>query len=295
MGLALARIAARRLPARRLAPLERIGTRLLYQAIPGLRAALLDNAARLAGPGSTIAERRRLAQATLANFARFALGVLAPSSPGEDPAIEVVGEPHFREAKAAGRGVLGVSLHMGNYEAAPAALARVIEPVAILYQTDPSGVFERARSALRTRWGVEEIALDRSPWFAVRVRAVLRRGGMVLVAGDFGHPPRPGEPRRVVPFLGDPAPFPLWPVRLSVASGAPILPCCLVRVPGAGLRLEVDPPIFPEPGDDPERIHDRLVGFLEAALRRHPDQWLIVHRYWDPGACRIPAKGRGER
>ncbi|MBI4617650.1 MAG: lysophospholipid acyltransferase family protein, partial [Planctomycetes bacterium] len=306
-GFALAGAFAAALSPSWLLALGRLGALALYAAMPDLAAALRDNARRILGPGSSRPARGALARGVLASFARFALEVVLSSRRPQER-VECPGaKEHFERARAAGKGIVCATLHMGNYEVGPVFLAGLeraratadrdrddaratpdkVRPLAILYSGDPVPSFERARSRFRGVPGLEEIAIDRTPFFGVRVLSILRQGGLVLLAGDIGDPKlEMGELARV-PFFGEPAPFPIWPARLSIASGAPILPSFCVRA-GGGYRLEVEPPIFPGAFEDPRELLARLVAVFEEKVRRYPDQWLVIHRYWrDPSGYRF--------
>lgn len=276
LGLALAGLLAQVVPPARLAQLGRGAAPLMLGTLPGLRADLLANARRLL-PDASPPARERLAREVIASFARFVCELAGPELPADEAMFERMrGREHFDRAAALGKGVIGVSLHMGHYEVGPQLLARRLQPLLVLYESDPSGVFEWLRNRRRAGSGVRGIAIDRSPWFGVEALSALRAGGMVLVAGDLGH----GRARGVeADFLGGRAGFADWPLRLARSSGAPLLPCFIVRERGR-YELLIEPPIIPRECEAPEELLTRLVPVFEAMVRRYPEQWLIIHRYW---------------
>ncbi len=281
-GLATARLSSDWLPVRWLHAMGRAAAPLMYHLIPPLRRALQDNARHLLGPAASVAQRRRLGIAVLANFARFTIELLTTHRvlPVDDRLFEgMIGQPHYRQAVAAGKGVIAVTLHLGNYEAGPMLLTRLHQPIALVYSRDPSGTFEQARSRRRQARGIVEIAIDKSPFFAVEALATLRRGGMVLAAADDGFGSGRGK---LFDFLGGMAPFLTWPAKLSVSSGAPLLPCFIVRRPNGEYQLEIAPPLFPQADTDAVEMTSRLLPVFTNVLSRFPEQWLIVHRYWKP-------------
>ncbi len=283
LGLGLLRVCGAVLPAAWLDALSRAGTRALLRLAPRLRAALGDNASHLLGARATPAEREALSLAVLRSFARFATEIV--SSPGaalDGLSVEdVTGREHYERAAAAGRGVIGVTLHMGNYEAGALLLARVAAaPVAIVYTRDPTGLFERTRSRLRRAHGVREVEVGGSrPLFALELLDVLRRGGAALLAGDLGFEAEGAGGASLYPFLGGRAPFLALPARLALATGAPLLPCFCLR-DRRRLRLEIAPPIFPAEAGSADAAMARLLAVFVEYVRRYPDQWLIVHRYF---------------
>lgn len=278
-GLGLAIALAARVPPRWLIALGRAVAPLLLALIPSLRADLAANARRVLGRDSPIERRRALARGTLAHFARFVIELASPA-PAVDARLfaEMEGRAHVDRARAMGKGIVAVSLHLGNYEAGSALLAQMEDaPVAIVYARDPSGLFDALRSRRRGAGGLIEIATDGSMFHGARALAVLRAGGMVLAAGDLGAPGLRGRSHR---FFGGTASFAELPLALALATGAPLLPCFVVRR-GRAYHLQVWPPIVPAPGDDADRLLDALVPIFERVIARDPAQWLVVHRYWD--------------
>ena len=257
----------------------RLGVAIMWHVLPGLRAALRENAAHLLGPESTPEQRTALGREVLRNFARFFVEILAAPKTYPDPDAffeRTQGKDHALSAHGKGKGVIGITLHMGNMELGCQMLTRMFAPVAVVYRRDPYGLVEAMRSGKRRDHRVEEIATNDSPMFGVRVLAILKEGGFVLTSGDLGAPEEGGV---AYPFLDGTARFFAWPARLSKASGAPIVPCFVVREDGHYVpRLE--PPIHPEDHEDATSIMKALVAVYEDYVRRYPDQWLILHKYW---------------
>ena len=278
LGFGLTRVLGAVLPRDWFLALGRACLRAGLARAPRLREALLDNAAHLLGPGADERARFDLALEVLASFMRFTVEMLAPPAPRPLREDEMVGREHWERAAAAGRGIVMTTLHMGNYELGAALLARLGREVALVYTPDPTGVFERARGRRRRADRVREIAIGRSPLFAIEVLAVLRRRGIVLLAGDLGFEADARAGAEVLPFLGGRAPFLALPARAAVASGAPVLPCFIVRDRPGRYRLEMAAPIFPDGGK--EDIMKRLVSVFEEYVRRYREQWLVIHRYW---------------
>ena len=85
------------------------------------------------------------------------------------------------------------------------------------------------------------------------------------------------------PFFGRPAHTPVGPVRLAMRTGAPLVPMALYRE-GEGYHLVVQPPIpLPDTGDREADLREgvaRCNRTLEALIRRHPEQWVWMHRRW---------------
>jgi KDO2-lipid IV(A) lauroyltransferase len=274
---ALLVLAAQSLPFGVAARLSAAVSRAVYVFFPGIRAGLLANAARILGPGSTPAERARLARGVLASFARFLTELVTPpaKAPGRDVLETATGREHFEAAAAPGKGVIAVTLHMGNYEVAAMGIASLLPNVAVVYNRERVRFLEGVRSRRRREARLDEIVIDDSRFFALEALRRLREGGIVLLACDQVES-RDGER---FPFLHGEAAFPLWAARLSAASGAAILPAFAVRDAEGRHRLRLEAPVF-SAGREPRAVMEDLVRVFERCVREHPEQWLMIRPFW---------------
>jgi len=279
---ALAVVLGRVLPARWLLRLATHASRATYALFPGVRRNVLENARHVLGADSSHSDRARLARAMLASFARFIVEWVAPRcAVGAETIFERFdGREYFDAATAGGRGVVAVTLHMGNYEIPGRELAALGRDVAVVFNRERVSFLERLRSRTRREKRLDEIVIEESRFFGIDVMARLRRGGIVLIAGDQVGAP---EAARFA-FLDGAAAFSLWPARLARAAGAALLPSFCWRDANGALRLTIEPPI--EAADrDVREVTAELVAVLASWLRRYPEQWLMVHDFWDtPGA-----------
>jgi KDO2-lipid IV(A) lauroyltransferase len=88
----------------------------------------------------------------------------------------------------------------------------------------------------------------------------------------------PGQKGSKMPFLHGHLMLPTGPLKLALASGAPIIPIFALRAPSGKIRIHVEPAIWP--ADSSESPHPALVQFatvLEKYVRAYPDQWLLFH------------------
>ena len=246
---------------------------------PVLRTTTLANAARLLGPESTPAQREALARAVISNFWDFvcdigaAIGRARPELLGRIEAIE--GHKNYMDARRDRRGAIIVTAHMGSFEVGMAALLEHETKVHVLFRRDDLGQFEKTRSALRKQLGVCEACVEDGLAVWMDLRAALARDEVVLIQGDRVLPGQKGEP---VPFLGGHMMLPIGPVKLALATGAPIIPIFSVRGAAGVVRLFVEDAIHVE-----DNAHDtllRIAGVIENYVRRFPDQWLVFHRPW---------------
>jgi phosphatidylinositol dimannoside acyltransferase len=254
---------------------------LVFRVSPTVRRGTLANARRLLGPDSSETVRAALAQAVVANFYRFCCDVAyAAAGASEDDLVRqiesVEGAEHFQAARAAGKGLVVVTAHMGSFEVGIAALKREVPRVHVVFRRDSAGRFERQRAALRNRLGVVEVPVDEGWTLWMRLRDALLAGEAVVLQADRVMPGQKGRP---VPFLGGMMLLPTGPAKLAAMTGAPIVPVFTIRAPSGRVRVMIEPPIVVSPGED-EIALGKIAAVLERYVKTYPEQWLMLQPAW---------------
>lgn len=199
--------------------------------------------------------------------------------------VRIDGLDRMRQGIGEGKGAIGVTAHLGNYELAAAVLALLGVPVAAAVLTHQNPRVDRFFTRQRARVGVHSIpiqAIGRKAFFEAALQALRRNQVLGLVADRdfFNH-------GITLPFFGKPTPIPTGPAAFSCRTGAPIVPSFLVREPDGAYRLVFEEPIRC-PADLPreEAIRWATQAFLrvmEGYIRRYPTQWYIFHQeFWKP-------------
>lgn len=266
-------------PGRRLLP-PAIGT--LAWAIDGRhRWVALENLA-LAMPELPAARRRRISRGCYRNLASALVDLLVTARQDATrlrARYEVEGLELLEEAEAAGRGVIMMSAHLGNWEAAAQFLALHGRPMAVVARPLDDPALERELRSMRERWG--NTSIPKRGGVRQMMRALGRGGRLGLLVDQRVHP-NEGKP---YPFFGQPAYTTPLLANLALRTGAPIVPCFGLPEDGwRRCRVIFRPPLWPE-GDarDPEAVDaltSRALRVLEAEIRRTPEQWLWLHRRW---------------
>jgi lauroyl/myristoyl acyltransferase len=246
-----------------------------------MRENTLCNARRLLGCAASHAEHRELARSIIGNFYDFICDVGRSVGQSREQMLERIegteGHENYLAARAAGKGAIVVTAHMGSFEVGIVALLEHEKRLHVVFRKDAYGLFERTRSALRQRLGVNEVSVDEGLEVWVRLRDALKNNEVVLVQGDRV---MPGQRGSRTALMGGHVMLPTGPAKLALASGAPIIPIFSVRKPDGRIRLFVEPPIWVQSERDVEPALAKLAAILEAYLRRFPDQWLMIHRAW---------------
>jgi len=237
---------------------------------------------KVACPELTPAELRKLSWLNFRNHAKaYADLMMLPRMNVEAmrPLLHVKGWEHLEKARAAGKGVMVVSCHMGSYEVVSAIWSATLAPVSFFAEeVEPRALFEWYRET-RARLGISVLTLHFSG--LRKVTQALQDQEMVITAIDRDITGT-GD---IMPFFGRPAPIPLGPAAIALRLGTPILPVCVYRLPDDTYQAEgVAPLIAESTGDaraDEVRVTQQLLRHIEEFIRRHPDQWHVPHRIWE--------------
>ncbi len=252
----------------------------------------LDNLA-LAFPELDEVHQRQILQASLRHWTQTAIELAACAegvmTPGElARRVDIEGLDHLDRALAAGRGVIALTAHFGNFSWIVLALAARGYPAAAVYK-EASDFAPDFFGKIMLHHGVTPIRVitrERSGLARPILRA-LHEGRIVLMNMDQST--ANGLP---IPFFGRPAWTPIGPVVLARRSGAPIVPM-FMHHQGAGHRLVIQPPYpLSRQADKEAALREdvqRLSEVIEQAVRAAPDEWYWVHRRWKRPAHAIEA------
>lgn len=253
--------------------------RLLARTLAAERRAVRRNLGRvLAGAAPAVIEAR--VGETFANFGAFFADLLTLNRrPGTDLGAYVAsaeGEHHLDGAIAAGRGVVLLTAHLGNWEFAGRLLSsRSGRTAHVVLSAEQDAALERY---LRLDGPRLRFVTRRHATSTLGLVAALRRGELVAMQADR---PSGGRGDAIVPFFGEPAAFPLGPFVLARAIGAAVIPAFCVMAPGGRYRLEIDAPIWVKPGEEQGGLAT-VVAALERVIRAHPTQWFNFYDAWSP-------------
>jgi Kdo2-lipid IVA lauroyltransferase/acyltransferase len=191
--------------------------------------------------------------------------------------VEIAGLEHYRDALADGRGALLVTGHFGNWELLGPRLAGEGLDVTFLAKPQSNARAERLLSQTRAQAGMRVIPTGGA---FRELQARLARGETIGMVVDQDA----GPSGCFVPLLGRPASFHRGMARLSLQTGAPVVSGFIFRLPDGRHRLEMGPPIRPEPGLGEAaavgRLTETFAQRLEAAVRRAPELYVWTHRRW---------------
>lgn len=176
-------------------------------------------------------------------------------------------------ATAAGRPVILVSGHFGNYEAARAALVARGFTIGGLYRPMHNPYFNAHYIRTMEAFGGPVFPQGRAGT-AGFVRH-LKSGGLLVLLFDQN------APGAQIEFLGHSAQTALSAAELALRYGADLVPFYGIRrADGLTFDVVLEAPI---PPSTPLEMTTALTRSLEARIEANPEQWFWVHRRWKMG------------
>ena len=204
---------------------------------------------------------------------------------------EVAGTEHFRASHAAGKGVVLLTAHAGNFELGGLLLKLWDMRIHTVYKPDRFEAVERLRNQIRSSGGVVGIPVGGSGFATLPLVKVLREGGLVGMQGDRDF----SMNGLAVPFFGREAFFPRGPWELAAMTGAAVV-TCLFHTDEEGRfharffeAIQVNPARSQRMASIEAGIRT-YVAQLEAIVRAHPDQWYCFYPFWDDPLRKPPAQ-----
>jgi KDO2-lipid IV(A) lauroyltransferase len=190
------------------------------------------------------------------------------------------GREHAEAALAKGRGVLVLGGHFGSWELALASGTPHRYNIGIVFKEIKGALGQYAIDRIRGTHGVLGIPRRNSIFQILRQ---LRKNGMIGFVLDQNVTADEGV---FVEFFGRQACTMPGLAVIAQRTGAPVVPVVFYRDPGLRRHhIEFLPELPWEeiPGNPEETLRlntARYTKVLEEFVRRHPDQWMWLHKRW---------------
>jgi len=203
--------------------------------------------------------------------------------------VVIQNEETFKRLIAEDRGAIIVGAHLGAWELFGMVLSHLGAPPHVAYRRMNNPFMDRFLRKRRARFG--QTMIERTGALRPLLRILRKRGYTVFLVDQ--------HLRRNwlwVPFFGRPASTTPGPAMLALATGAPLICMCNVRLPGVyRFELAFSDPIRPvSTGDrraDVQRITEEISRTLEEFVRKTPNQWLWMHKRWRKPPPEAAAEG----
>ncbi len=253
---------------------------MAFQLMGKVRFKALNNLERAWGNKLTFREKSGIARRCFINYGRSALDIMRIQHHYDQikPNIEVEGLHHFVNAYERGRGIIGFTGHIGNFELLAAYVAREGYKTAVIGRELYDKRLDRLLVQNREAMGMVNVYSSSSP---KKILDLLRRGFVFGILIDTDSFRVAGE---MMPFFGRPAKTPIAPTQLGLAAKAAFVPSYCLCLPDGRYKIVFEEELVPDSYDRSRenvyRFTCRMNTVLEKIIRRYPDQWIWMHNRW---------------
>jgi Kdo2-lipid IVA lauroyltransferase/acyltransferase len=251
--------------------------RLAPRLLRGRQELVLRNLRR-SFPEKSEEDRREIARRCWEHFAGMVLRFIRRTGGRGRPAFDIRGREHVERLLARGKGIVMVTAHYGDWEAAISAFTEVTVPVVVVARRLDNRMLERDLYSERLQSNVEVVDRRRAARPLLRT---IEAGGIVVLLVDQAVKPREGV---LVPFLGRPAWTTPAAARLVLRSGAGLLFVFCEPKGAEEVLIEMTTPIL---GDEltpeeatVEALTERVNQVISDRIRQAPHLWLWMHDRW---------------
>ncbi len=260
-----------------------LGRRLgrLWAGIDARHLAIASDNLRRAFPEWDEARVQCTARGVYAHFGTVILDLLWMEGRSADELLahaDIEGVEHLQRARAAGRGVLAPSGHVGNWEFQAVASVPLVGGVASIARPLDNPALDRRLVALRTSTGNSVIYKQKALAQAIRT---IREGGILAVLIDQNVLEKDGI---FVRFFGRPAATTTVAAALALKTGCAIVPGRCTLQQNGRYRMVYGPPVewtgSGRRDEDIAALTQQLTSVIEGWVREAPEQWLWLHRRW---------------
>jgi lauroyl/myristoyl acyltransferase len=195
--------------------------------------------------------------------------------------INYIGEDILQDALNEKRGIILLTLHMGNWEIGGIAMSeRGITPPTVAYFPDSHDLIEHQRNRFRDIGNANHIELREDRFSAIKLFRVLQEGGIIAIQGDRLQYDSGVE----MSMFGHTANFPKGPVMLASAADALIVPTFMVMEGYNTYTIYIEKPIeikvYSGRDDTLKNNLKEIIIVFEKYIRRYPDQWYTFMPFW---------------
>ena len=255
---------------------------LAYRVLAKYRNITLDNLRSVFKSEKSDTEIRQIAGDVFCNIGRTTAEYLGSQKLNKKSIIQLVedkGTDNLKRVFSEGKGVIGITGHIGNWEMAAAYIVALGFNVVVIARRIYYPPYNKFLVSLRNAKGVEMLYRDDKN-ILKKCLEVLRSNKLLAILPDQDVDSVNGV---FVDFFGRPAYTPAGPVKLAMLSGAPIMPMFMVRKNG-GFRYIAEEPIYVEKSSDRKQDIIKYTqiwsGVFEKYIREYPSQWAWMHKRW---------------
>jgi len=194
--------------------------------------------------------------------------------------VSIEGKDNLDRALAAGRGVILVSAHFGNFPLLLGRLAVEGYRAGGIMKPMHDARMEKVFLEKRKKFGVRTIYSQPRNTCVNESISALRNNELLFIPIDQNF----GTGGVFVDFFGQKAATATGPVILAQRTKAALIPCFILRQPQDKHRIIFEPELKLEEGKDAQEVIlvniQRLTDIIESYIRKYPAEWGWIHRRW---------------
>ncbi len=185
--------------------------------------------------------------------------------------IEMHGLENLKRAKEAGRGVILLTAHAGNWELMALKYSRDVEKAGVVARPLNNPFLNRVVENSREKFGNEIIPKGGA---LKKLLRLLKQGGTAGVLVDQAVIKEEGL---IIKFMGRGAWTSRMPYLLAKRTGAAVIPA-FIRRTDKGHEITIYPEV--DISGTEEEVLGRFNAAVEAHIKANPAEWLWLHKRW---------------
>lgn len=272
------------LPLRTTYRLATICADIFYAVSAKDRRAVTANLKIAMGPSVDDAVLSRTARNVFRNFAKYLVDFFRFQKMDKEyikKKVKLVGMHNIDKALEAGKGVILLSAHIGNWELGGAVTGLSGYPISAVVLTHDNDKINQFFTRQRLMGKVRPIEIGAALKGCYRA---LRRNELLALLGDRDFT----NSGVTVKFFAKETTVPKGPATFSCRLGAPIVPAFLIREADDSFTFFVHEPISASDGTGEAEAVAELTGKCNAAIEkiisRYPEQWYAFRPIWGADA-----------
>ena len=191
--------------------------------------------------------------------------------------FEFHGVENIENALAQGKGILMMSLHLGNGDIATVGISRLGFKANLISKVFKTRWLNDMWFGMRAKHGTRFIAPEKSSFDILK--SLKRNEIVIFVLDQFMGPPVGVRTK----FFGHETGTAAGLALMAERTEAPVLPSYSYRKPDGKHVVVFEPPLIQDQSLTEKNIARTTQGYtdkIEQIIRKHPEQWMWIHRRW---------------
>ncbi len=232
-------------------------------------------------------ELKRILKSTYENYGRSIMEML--SIPKIDyeylrKHIDIPMQSRIAQASIKKKGVIFLTIHLGNWELMNLKSAQIGHPLHLLVRKQRHERLNNLLNSYRQKLGCKVVNRGMTTREMIKV---LRSNAIVAILSDQDV----GKSGVYHDLFGRPTSHAVGAMRIARSTGSSILPVFMIRKGTTAYhRVDIDEPFevakSPDCDKDVSEAIQRSIRVFESYISQHPDQWMWVYTRWKSTPCR---------